>query len=52
MALPISKPLRGGGYIADSSVEHMWVNFKYERLPIFCFFFFFLVCSDMMYITV
>ena len=39
VALPISKPLRGGGYIADSSGEHTWVNFKYERLPIFCYFF-------------
>ncbi|XP_030941646.1 uncharacterized protein LOC115966576 [Quercus lobata] len=38
VALPISKPLRRGSYIADSSGERTWVNFKYERLPIFCFF--------------
>ncbi|KAL0001579.1 hypothetical protein SO802_015360 [Lithocarpus litseifolius] len=38
VALPISKPLRRGSYIADSSGERTWVNFKYKRLPIFCFF--------------
>ena len=37
VALPISKPLRHGSYIADSSGERTWVNFKYERLPIFYF---------------
>lgn len=36
VALPISKPLRRGGFIADSYREHTWVKFKYERLPIFC----------------
>ncbi|KAK7821562.1 hypothetical protein CFP56_037589, partial [Quercus suber] len=38
VALPISKPLRRGGFIADSDGERTWVNFKYERLPIFCHF--------------
>lgn len=38
VALPISKPLRRGGYIADSDGERTWVNFKYERLPVFCYF--------------
>ena len=37
-ALPISKPLRRGGFIADSDGERMWVKFEYERLPIFCYF--------------
>lgn len=36
VALPISKPLRCGGFIVDSNGVRTWVNFKYERLPIFC----------------
>jgi len=36
VALPISKPLRRGGFIADTDGVRTWVNFKYERLPIFC----------------
>lgn len=35
VALPISKHLRRGGFIADSSGGRTWVHFKYERLPIF-----------------
>ncbi|KAK9992714.1 hypothetical protein SO802_027699 [Lithocarpus litseifolius] len=36
VALPISMPLRHGGFIADSNGVRTWVKFKYERLPIFC----------------
>lgn len=36
IALPISKPLRRGGFIADLDGVRTWVKFKYERLPIFC----------------
>lgn len=36
VALPILKPLRRGGFIADSDGVRTWVKFKYERLPIFC----------------
>lgn len=35
--LPIDKPLRRGGHIANVEVERSWVTFKYERLPTFCF---------------
>lgn len=38
VALPITKPLRHGAYIAGTDRERMWVTFKYERLPIFCHF--------------
>ena len=36
VGLPISKPLRRGAYLAGSEGERIWVNFKYERLPLFC----------------
>ena len=36
VALPILKPLQWGGFIAGSDSDHMWVSFKYERLPMFC----------------
>ena len=36
VALPISKPIRRGGFIAASDGAKTWVSFKYERLPIFC----------------
>ena len=35
VALPISKPIRGGGFIVGSDGVKSWVSFKYERLPIF-----------------
>ena len=35
--LQLEKPLRRGGKIASMEGEKFWVNFKYERLPIFCF---------------
>ena len=34
--IPISKPLRRGGYLAGSDGEKVWTTFKYERLPMFC----------------
>ena len=36
VALPISKPLQRGGFLAGSNGERSWVTFKYKRLPIFC----------------
>ena len=36
VALPISKPIRRGGYIVGSDGGKSWISFKYERLPIFC----------------
>ena len=35
VALPITKPLRRGGFIAGSDGVHTWVTFKYERLLMF-----------------
>ena len=35
--LQLEKPLRRGGKIASMEGEKFWVNFKYERLPIFFF---------------
>ena len=34
--LPISKPLWRGGFIAGMDGKRYWVDYKYERLPIFC----------------
>ena len=36
VALPISKPIRRGGYIAGTDGGKSWFSFKYEQLPIFC----------------
>ena len=36
MAIPISKPVRRGGFLAGSDGKKIWVSFKYERLPMFC----------------
>ena len=36
VALPISKPIRRGSFIAGSEGVKHWVKFKYERLPLFC----------------
>ena len=36
VALPISKPIRRGGFIAGSEGGRTWVTHRYERLPIFC----------------
>ena len=38
VSLPITKPLRRGGFIVGSDGQRTWVRFKYERLPIFCHF--------------
>ena len=35
--LQLDKPLRCGGKVASADGEKFWVNFKYERLPTFCF---------------
>lgn len=36
VSIPISKPIRRGGFITGSDGVRSWVNFKYERLPLFC----------------
>lgn len=36
VAIPISKPIQKGGFVAGSDRECCSVNFKYERLPLFC----------------
>lgn len=36
VALPISKPLRRGGFLLGSDGKRHWVTYKYERLPLFC----------------
>ena len=38
MAVPLSKPLRRGGFIRGSDGQRSWVDFKYEHLPLFCHF--------------
>ena len=34
---PLNKPLHRGGNILNLDEEKTWVNYKYERLPSFCF---------------
>ncbi|XP_030930846.1 uncharacterized protein LOC115956678 [Quercus lobata] len=36
--LMVDKPLRRGGYITSPKGARLWVTFKYERLPIICFY--------------
>ena len=36
VALPLSKPLWKGAFLADSNGQKSWVMFKYERLALFC----------------
>lgn len=38
VAVPISKPIRRGGFIGGSDGQRSWVHFRYERLPLFCHF--------------
>ncbi|KAK7835681.1 uncharacterized protein CFP56_023287 [Quercus suber] len=38
VALPISKPIRRGSFIAGSDGERHWVMFKYQRLPLFYYY--------------
>ena len=38
VAVPLSKPLRRGGFIGGSDGQRSWVDFKYEHLPLFCHF--------------
>ena len=35
VAVPLSKPLRRGGFIGGSDGQRYWVSYKYERLPLF-----------------
>lgn len=36
VAIPLSKPLRRGGFIGGSDGHRTWVDYRYERLPLFC----------------
>ena len=36
VAVPLSKPIRRGAFLAGSEGERHWVTFRYERLPLFC----------------
>nr|POF26886.1 hypothetical protein CFP56_65718 [Quercus suber] len=36
VALPLSKPLWRGAFLAGSNRQKTWVTFKYERLSLFC----------------
>ena len=36
VSIPLSKPVRRGGLIAGLDGVKYWVNFKYERMPLFC----------------
>lgn len=38
VALPISKPLHWGGFIAGPDGDRFWITYKYERIPMFCHF--------------
>ena len=37
VAIPISKPIRRGGFLAGSDGKRNWITFKYERLSMFCY---------------
>ena len=34
----VSKPLRRGCFVSESEWNRTWLNFKYERLVMFCYF--------------
>ena len=38
VSIPIFKPIRRKGFVARSNGTRHWVNFKYERLAMFCHF--------------
>lgn len=38
VALTVSKPLRRGGFLMGSDGKRHWVDYKYERLSVFCHF--------------
>ena len=36
VAVPLTKPIRRGAFLAGSEGKRHWVTFRYERLPLFC----------------
>ena len=38
VSVSVSKPLRRGCFVSDSEGNCTWLNFKYERLVMFCYF--------------
>lgn len=36
VTLPISKPIRRGGFLLGLNGKRNWATFKYKRLPLFC----------------
>ncbi|KAK7846841.1 hypothetical protein CFP56_007355, partial [Quercus suber] len=38
VSISVSKPLRRGCFVPDFDNNRTWLNFKYERLAMFCYF--------------